>query len=1441
MALTQEEIQQIAVKVSNILATSSQGVGEVEVVTSVANVVSLPALKKVGSIESVVVVPLSLLKGADGKEVELGVTDTHFTWRYTEGAWQNLISREDMLQPAADIVAQLTTALNSAQLKLQNIDTEWDVMSSDVAQAILDTVEVAEHPNFISPVDFYVYAWNMTTKAYDKTDVMLKGEGFTVENVYTSIALMQADIANAKENRFYLINSDDVENPDNAKLYTFRSGAFQFLADMSGAIGFTGKTPQPGIGTVITGEPGSSAAVSLTEDGADDSGNPKFKLNFAIPAGESGVQIVNDISEANENASVVILSQGTENDIPYSYLSISSDEKIVGEYNLNGEKTYIYEKTVELKDLPSSANETKSYIIDVEPLGYGLYFNIESFVASAGKSLVSSFYNDNYKIVSYEINDDLNSIIVIKCVESVPLSLNGIAHIQYCKFDGNIVEFEVTVPNGVDKEAVTLEIPPLKYNKKMIYSHVTDDSYSIYQFIFSAINKRFVVTDDPLNFFHLNMSTEGREGYYPTAALQYTDGCGIKKRYATAVATWPDKLKDRYIGQDVGKYWPFMSEKEFKLYKDFGFAVMYHDLYQNDDPQTQSEFDTAMESTAAKFYEYVGVIPKSMQLPGNKGLNYENFSINNNRVQQISGSSEGNNLTFVYPFKNDFTLDKKTVTVRRIFYNTSDEVYKQQLLNILSNHNTTENKEDITWLISGAHRSGLWEAELFEEIHRLYGDIGEDNLWFTTPDEMYEYWYMRSYTMVYKTIQDNIIKYKLYVPKGRSFWYRSLSILLNGISSSDGVSVSSGDTVYGTSSGISDNKLLVNLDFNPDLLSKAEKYTSNFETYPGDQYAYDDAQYFVQQLKTGFREYYQARIDALSSPPVLGAVVINDNDDATQEQQVSVLMSLSGGATTHYRISENDDLTNVAWSTIVNPITFNLSSEYGNKTVYCQVKNIYGESEVKFDSIEYVEVDLSLQGILIDGGSSSTSDPVVSVQFNYTGSATHYMLSESLDFTGAEWIEIANPAIFTLSSVEYGSKTIYAKLQNTNTEIVTSAASASITLIDTINVVLSSISINGGSEYTGNANIVITPSFTNIPTHCRVGETSDMSTQAWQEYTSGDINYSLSGYGNKTIYLQLKNDTNESEIKSDTIEYIQAVVLDSVTLANGESSFEGVNVPVSLTVSGGTPTHYRAGVNSDLSEVTWLTYLNEFNYNFDSIGSKTLYVQIKNQVSESDILSDTVNLVEQPLTALIGFNGTNNTAVSSVDPNTGVTTTQTKPISFTSYGSHSIYDTAGNLLSDWKINLNTSFYAIDSVFTTAGSNFFNSVNTYAQSNTGVYDSSVFLAAWHCPNTANMKSRLSLTLPAGTYRIRLLWSSSLALDITEEQRQASHYIISQGGLILSEESPIAFEGFSSVDNVEFNSTLEFTILDGTIPVDIGLYNTIIGYRPGINLIEITKLS
>ena len=230
--LSATEFQQLVSQVKEQILAQSQGVGEVEKVTSLSGVYSLPALRG----NTVVEAPIDLL-ARPAEEAAIRADET------------------------------VATAIGN------------------VNDAIAYAEDTASHPTYIGE-DNYVYVWNRAGKSYTKTSIYTRGEGFSISKTYSSIEEMENDKNHGlKEGDFVLINTNDVENPDNAKIYVVGSeGEFNFLVDMSGAIGFTGKTPQFEIGEVTVGVNKADTTAAIESAGTDADGNPKYKLNIKIPS-----------------------------------------------------------------------------------------------------------------------------------------------------------------------------------------------------------------------------------------------------------------------------------------------------------------------------------------------------------------------------------------------------------------------------------------------------------------------------------------------------------------------------------------------------------------------------------------------------------------------------------------------------------------------------------------------------------------------------------------------------------------------------------------------------------------------------------------------------------------------------------------------------------------------------------------------------------------------------------------------------------------------------------------------------------------------------------------------------------------------------------------------------------------------------------------------------
>ncbi|WP_312432806.1 hypothetical protein [Lacrimispora sp.] len=105
-----------------------------------------------------------------------------------------------------------------------------------------------------------------------------KGDPFAIAKTYTSISAMNSGFASdgVGQGQFVVIDTGNVEDADNAKLYLKGASAYTYITDMSGATGLTG--PQ--------GPKGATGATGSTGPKGDQGVSPTFELRsghlFAI-------------------------------------------------------------------------------------------------------------------------------------------------------------------------------------------------------------------------------------------------------------------------------------------------------------------------------------------------------------------------------------------------------------------------------------------------------------------------------------------------------------------------------------------------------------------------------------------------------------------------------------------------------------------------------------------------------------------------------------------------------------------------------------------------------------------------------------------------------------------------------------------------------------------------------------------------------------------------------------------------------------------------------------------------------------------------------------------------------------------------------------------------------------------------------------------------------
>lgn len=270
-------------ELDNILLVQSSGIGGKMTValfkTAVRNDVT-PSIKDnvwwIGTVNTGVV--------AAGKTPEFRKGDLGIEWKYTtETAWKLLVNYESISLTFDDL-----TEAQKDSLKLHFSDlTEADI--AELQQPAQDMIAELENTN------------TSITAAE-----ALRVEAEKKRQTDTAAAVKSATDAASKANTA-------AENVEDGKTPSFAIGTVSQGTSASATVtadgtdtagnpkykinlvlpqgdkGDTGKTPVLEIGSTTTGNPGTQASATLTANGTTTSGNPKYLLSLTIPRGDKGL------------------------------------------------------------------------------------------------------------------------------------------------------------------------------------------------------------------------------------------------------------------------------------------------------------------------------------------------------------------------------------------------------------------------------------------------------------------------------------------------------------------------------------------------------------------------------------------------------------------------------------------------------------------------------------------------------------------------------------------------------------------------------------------------------------------------------------------------------------------------------------------------------------------------------------------------------------------------------------------------------------------------------------------------------------------------------------------------------------------------------------------------------------------------------------------------
>lgn len=156
----------------------------------------------------------------------------------SEQDWIDSLSKasEDAAVAALDAANKANEAADKANQAVEEIEGIVD----DAVAATDKAEEIASNPPKIVDGDWWIYDYD--TKQYVNTGIDAIGDAFTYKKEYPSVEAMEADwgTADVKLGEYVLINTNNVEDPDDAKVYLKTQEGWKFIVDLSGMQGIQG-------------------------------------------------------------------------------------------------------------------------------------------------------------------------------------------------------------------------------------------------------------------------------------------------------------------------------------------------------------------------------------------------------------------------------------------------------------------------------------------------------------------------------------------------------------------------------------------------------------------------------------------------------------------------------------------------------------------------------------------------------------------------------------------------------------------------------------------------------------------------------------------------------------------------------------------------------------------------------------------------------------------------------------------------------------------------------------------------------------------------------------------------------------------------------------------------------------------------------------------------
>lgn len=643
-----------------------------------------------------------------------------------------------------------------------------------------------------------------------------------------------------------------------------------------------------------------------------------------------------------------------------------------------------------------------------------------------------------------------------------------------------------------EAQAMTMEVPYYKYDKKFVYNLRNDDNLtSLWRMAFRFCNREIL----PKTIKRYERSDNEMDALLPSERkrsprrLGYTNGCGVLIPFVFDTAgivqdenglTFDSGVNtsvqrsDILKAKDYGghfllhnmkffdsdpikpKYandysYPLQRDREV-LFREFGYtAVTYAnpdgDPYYTQpcikDPKTllmsgggyalRRPSDLAQGVGGSTYGERFPDAVKYYGLPEHRTAFSWDSDLSNVPLSEIRNTL---NTGYVYANNHPYTVNLwKTQFQKALIGQPTLATELTHGLGYDLESNGSANAEASTML--------KLDLDFFEEVFDVVGANGKDLIWFCPADESIEYMYYQRVAKITKTLTATGCRFNINIQIPDYLGYKTYSVLIKGLPESSVVTRGQGVTMFHKNMKTG----LVNFGYSTDIPERASRYVQQYLSNPTSDNL-DKAWYFVKQLGE-LQTPYVSQLPAFNELPVLSSVSCPASVATAKAMVTTTNSNKEFGEADFLDVSDSEAFSNTEsyeiptgahrWydsldaSCMKNTFEISIKPLFGvQQNLYVRLRNIYGASGSKVIAVTLARQQGVNDPKLVVGSNPTYFASDIEVSIDYANvSEIRYKLNGN-EYTG--WMAIVPKLPLSLA---LGNNAVVIEVRNNLNETLT--------------------------------------------------------------------------------------------------------------------------------------------------------------------------------------------------------------------------------------------------------------------------------------------------------------------------------------------------------------------------------------------------------------------